>query len=116
MLKEKLTQKKLVLASGSPRRQQFLKDLDLDVEIRLKPVEEVYPDELKGEEIALYLAELKAKAFENDLAENEILITGDTIVCIDDQALGKPKDKEDAELYVQRTGGHLGKIKEVKES
>ena len=110
MLKGKLTQKKIVLASGSPRRQQFLKDLDLDVEIRLKPVEEIYPDELKGEEIALFLAELKAKAFENDLAENEILITGDTIVCIDDQALGKPKDKTEATKMLQNLSGRTHEV------
>lgn len=96
MLKHKLANYSIILASGSPRRQQFFKDLDLDFEIRLKDVEEIYPPELKAEEITNYLAELKANAFEGELNDNEILITSDTIVWHKDKALGKPKDKEDA--------------------
>jgi septum formation protein len=96
MLRNKLQKYKLILASGSPRRQQFFKDLDLDFEIRLKEIEEIYPPELKAEEITNYLAELKAKAFEGELKENEILITSDTIVWFNDKALGKPKDAQDA--------------------
>lgn len=80
MLRNKLEKYTLILASGSPRRQQFFKDLDLDFEIRLKEVEEVYPPELKAQEITNYLAALKANAFEGELKPNEILITSDTIV------------------------------------
>jgi septum formation protein len=96
MLKNKLKKYKLILASGSPRRQQFFKDLDLDFEIRLKEIEEVYPPELKASAITDYLAELKASAFEGELQPNEILITSDTIVWHNDKALGKPKDAADA--------------------
>ena len=96
MLTTKLAQYSLILASGSPRRQQFFKDLDLDFEVRLKEIEEIYPPELKAEEITNYLAELKANAFEGELNDNEIIITSDTIVWFNDKALGKPKDKEDA--------------------
>ena len=96
MLKNKLANYSIILASGSPRRQQFFKDLDLDFEIRLKEIEEIYPPELKAGEITNYLAELKANAFEGELNDNEILITSDTIVWHKDKALGKPKDKEDA--------------------
>lgn len=96
MLKNKLQKHKLFLASGSPRRQQFFKDLDLDFEIRLKEIEEVFPPELKAEEITNYLAELKAGAFEGELNDNEILITSDTIVWHNNKALGKPKDAQDA--------------------
>lgn len=96
MLKNKLQNYHLVLASSSPRRQQFFKDLDLDFEIRLKEIEEIYPPELKAEEITNYLAELKANAFEGELKANEILITSDTIVWHNNKALGKPKDKQDA--------------------
>ena len=96
MLKNKLRNYSLILASGSPRRQQFFKDLDLDFEIRLKEIEEIYPPELKAEEITNYLAELKANAFEGELQANEILITSDTIVWHNDRALGKPKDEQDA--------------------
>ena len=96
MLKSKLQKYKLILASGSPRRQQFFKDLDLDFEIRLKEIEEIFPHELKAEEITNYLAELKANAFEGELQSNEILITSDTIVWHKNKALGKPKDEQDA--------------------
>jgi septum formation protein len=96
MLATKLQKFKLILASGSPRRQQFFKDLDLDFEIRLKEIEEIFPLELKAEEITNYLAELKASAFEGELKNNEILITSDTIVWHNDKALGKPKDAQDA--------------------
>jgi septum formation protein len=87
---------KIILASGSPRRQQFFKDFDLPFEIRLKEIEEIYPDNLKAEEITNYIAELKAKAFEGELSDNEILITSDTLVWLNDKALGKPKDYDDA--------------------
>ncbi len=96
MLKNKLQKYKLILASGSPRRQQFFRDLDLDFEIRLKEIEEIFAPELKAEEITNYLAELKASAFEGELKPNEILITSDTIVWHNNKALGKPKDAQDA--------------------
>ncbi|HAT77240.1 MAG TPA: septum formation protein Maf [Flavobacterium sp.] len=96
MLKNKIQKYKLILASGSPRRQQFFKDLDLDFEIRLKEIEEIFPPELKAEEITNYLAKLKANAFEGELNDNEILITSDTIVWHNNKALGKPKDAQDA--------------------
>jgi len=96
MLKEKLKKYTLILASGSPRRQQFFKDLDLDFEIRLKEIEEIYPPELKAVEITDYLAALKASAFDGELKENEILITSDTIVWHNDKALGKPKNAQEA--------------------
>jgi septum formation protein len=96
MLKEKLQNYKLILASGSPRRQQFFKDLDLDFEIRLKEIEEIFPPELKAEEITNFLSQLKADAFEGELQPNEILITSDTIVWHNNKPLGKPKDHQDA--------------------
>ena len=87
---------KIILASGSPRRQQFFKDFDFDFEVRLKEVEEIYPDHLKAEAITNYLAELKAKAFDGEIADNEVLVTSDTLVWLNDKALGKPKDYDDA--------------------
>jgi septum formation protein len=86
----------IILASQSPRRHQMLKELGLIFEIRTKEVEEVYPEGLEPEQIPVYLSELKAKALEVDLASNELVITADTIVCVDDWILGKPKDRDDA--------------------
>jgi septum formation protein len=96
MLKNKLAPYRIILASGSPRRQQFFKDLDLDFEIRLKEIEEVFPNTLKGEEITNYLSILKANAFEGELQDNELLITSDTIVWHKNCPLGKPKDAQEA--------------------
>lgn len=100
MLREKLQHKKIILASGSPRRQQFFKELDIDFEIQLKEVEEIYPEHLKASAITNFLAELKANAF-TEVSENEIIITSDTIVWHENKALGKPKNYEDAFLMLQ---------------
>ena len=96
MLRDKLKNYNIILASGSPRRQQFFKDLDVDFEIRLKDVEEIYPSELQAEAITDFLAELKANAFNGELKPNDILVTSDTIVWHENKALGKPKDYNDA--------------------
>ncbi|WP_264521529.1 Maf-like protein [Flavobacterium sp. N1994] len=96
MLSNTLKDYKIILASGSPRRQQFFKDLGLNFEIRLKDIEEIYPDVLQGIEITNYLAQLKADAFADELKEKELLITSDTIVWLNNKALGKPKDYDDA--------------------
>jgi septum formation protein len=87
---------KIILASGSPRRQQFFKDLDIDFEIRLKEIDEVFPDSLQGLEITDYLAQLKAKAFDGEIQPNEMVVTSDTLVWLNNKALGKPKDYDDA--------------------
>lgn len=96
MLKEKLKDFNLILASASPRRHKFLKDLHLDFEIQLKPVEEIYPEHLKREDITDFLAQLKAEPFAKSLKQKDILITSDTIVWLDGKAIGKPKDEADA--------------------
>lgn len=96
MLKEKLAPYNVILASGSPRRQQFFKDLDLNFEIRLKEVEEVYPEHLKSSEITEFLADLKSKPFDHELTEKDVLITSDTIVWLNNTALGKPKNYDEA--------------------
>lgn len=85
----------IILASGSPRRQQFLKDLNIPFDVRLKSVEENFPDSLYKEEIPEYLAELKARAYE-DLKDNDILVTGDTIVWHNEKALNKAESEQEA--------------------
>ena len=104
MLREKLKEYNIILASKSPRRQQFFKDLDLDFTIKLKEVEEIYPPELKGTAITDFLADLKSKAF-NNLAANDLLITSDTIVWLEEKALGKPKDEADAFTMLRALSG-----------
>lgn len=104
MLREKLKNHTVILASSSPRRQQFFKELDLDFVIQIKEVEENYPKELKGTEITDFLADLKSKPFTN-LSKNDLLITSDTIVWLNDKALGKPKNEEEAFAMLKELSG-----------
>lgn len=101
MLKDLLKHKNIILASGSPRRQQFFKELGIDFEIRLKPVDEVYPPSLRHFEISDYLAQLKSLPFEEELTEDDILVTSDTIVWHNEIALGKPRTREEAFQMIQ---------------
>lgn len=110
MLNTILKDYKIILASGSPRRQQFFKDLDLDFEIRLKEIEEVYPPNLREEDITDYLAVLKSDAFEGELKDREILITSDTIVWHENKALGKPKDDQDAFAMLKSLSNKTHKV------
>lgn len=96
MIQKHLDNYNLILASGSPRRQQFFKELGLDFEIRLKSIEEIYPNHLEHHEISDFLSLLKAKPFTHELLSNDILITSDTIVWHNQRALGKPKDDKEA--------------------
>ena len=104
MLREKLKNHTVILASSSPRRQQFFKELDLDFVIQIKEVEENYPKELKGTEITDFLADLKSKPFTN-LSKNDLLITSDTIVWLHDKARGKPKNKDEAFTMLKELSG-----------
>ena len=96
MLNEKLKDYRIILASGSPRRQQFFKDLGLNFDIILKPVKEEYPNRLRHFEISNYLAQLKSLPFEKELKPNDILITSDTVVWHNNEALGKPRSEQEA--------------------
>ncbi|UPS91346.1 Maf-like protein [Bizionia sp. M204] len=96
MLNEQLKNFRLILASGSPRRQQFFRELGLDFEIILKPIKEEFPERLSHFEISDYLAQLKSLPFKAELNPSEVLITSDTIVWHNNKALGKPKNAEDA--------------------
>ena len=96
MLNEELNSYHLILASGSPRRQQFFRDLGLTFEVRLKPVDEIYPERLRHFEISDYLAQLKSLPFKEELTPKDILITSDTIVWHKEVALGKPHSHQDA--------------------
>ncbi|MEZ4873923.1 MAG: Maf family nucleotide pyrophosphatase [Flavobacteriaceae bacterium] len=109
MLKEKLKKYHIILASGSPRRQHFFKELDIDFTVKVREVEEVYPPHLEASAITDYLAQLKASAFE-DILENEILITSDTIVWKDGKAIGKPIHFEDAVRILQNLSGSMHEV------
>lgn len=105
MLTEKVKKFQIILASSSPRRQEFLKKLGLKYEVRLKPVEEIYPEHLKGAEIADFLSKLKATPFLEELKANDVLITSDTVVWHKGTFLGKPADDEQAFLMLRSMSG-----------
>ena len=97
---------KLILASASPRRQQLMKDAGFTFEVRLKNVEEKYPQELHLENVPEYLSKVKASAFREELKAEEVLITADTVVCIHDRILGKPADRKEAISMLQELSGN----------
>ena len=97
--------KKIILASKSPRRQQLLKDLGWEFTILTKDIDESFPNHLKREEVALYLCEHKANAFVEELSEDTIVITADTIVCLDDLIINKPEDAQEAYAMLRKLSG-----------
>ena len=97
---------RLILASSSPRRQQLMREVGFDFEVRLRKVPEVYPDNLPVDQVPEYLACLKAAAFKEDLQKNELLITADTIVSIHGKVVGKPRDREQAVEMLRELSGN----------
>ena len=93
----KITNYKVLLASNSPRREELLRGIDIDFEVKVLPdIDESYPDNIPSEEIAEFVAIKKAKPYAASLHEDELLLTADTIVLLEDKVLGKPADKEEA--------------------
>lgn len=97
---------RIILASSSPRRQQLMREAGFVFEIRTKDTAEIYPAEMKVEEIPEYLAGLKASAFKEELKEKELLVTADTIVSIHGKMIGKPRDREDAIRILNELSGN----------
>ncbi len=105
-LSKRLEGRRLILASGSPRRQQLLGELGLEFIIgQIKDYDETYPHTLQYDEIPAYIAEQKSKHFNGSLEPNDILITSDTIVAIDGDILGKPHNREDALKMLKELSG-----------
>lgn len=98
--------KQFVLASKSPRRQDIFKSLGLPFRIETREVNEDFSEELTGGEIPAYLSQKKATAFDGSLAENELLITADTVVWINDHALNKPEDLAHAKEMLMEISGN----------
>jgi len=105
-----LNKYRIILASRSSRRQQLLRDLGLRFDVAVRDFPETYPENLKGGEIAIYLAKEKAKCFIDEIADNEIVITADTIVWCNGKMLGKPSDKEDAMGMIRDLSGNTHEV------
>lgn len=103
--------KKIILASKSPRRRELLAGLDLDFEVKVIPgIAENYPDCLPSERIPQYIAAEKAEAYKGSIAPDEVLITADTVVILNDEIMGKPKDDAQAREMLHKLSGKTHQV------
>lgn len=103
--------KKIILASKSPRRRELLAGLDLDFEVKVIPgIAEDYPDSLPSERIPQYIAAEKAEAYKGSIAPDEVLITADTVVILNDEIMGKPKDDAQAREMLHKLSGKTHQV------
>lgn len=106
-----MKQKKIILASNSPRRKELLSGLDLDFEVRImEGIDEHYPAELPTDQIAEYIAKKKATAYQTTMSPDELVITADTVVILDQQVMGKPHDADEARKMLRQLSGRTHKV------
>ena len=105
MLYPQLASKRIILASKSPRRLELVRGLELYPEVIVRDVDESYPDSVKGPEVAEFVTLAKAAAFSDILGTDEVIITGDTIVLLDDEILEKPANREEAANMLRSLSG-----------
>ncbi len=97
--------KKIILASQSPRRKQLLEWAEIPFEVFVKETDESYPDDLTVEQIAIHIASNKAHAIMNELKLDVPVLAADTIVVLNNQIIGKPKDRDDAIQILKKLSG-----------
>ena len=103
---DNLNNYKIILASASPRRRELMLGLDVSFEVRTLPdVDESFPAELRGGDIPLFISRKKADAYRPSMASDELVITADTIVWLDDKALGKPANADEARRMLRNLSG-----------
>lgn len=108
---ESLNKYEIVLASNSPRRKELLQRMGVNFKVRtLFGIDESYPDSLRGEDIVCYISRNKAKAYQSSMAPNELLITADTIVYVDGEVMGKPKNAEQAKEMLHKLSGKTHQV------
>ncbi len=106
-----LSEKKIILASASPRRSQLLKDAGFNFSVaKGRKVDENIPENLKGKNAAIFLAELKADTYADKIKNDTILITADTIVCLENTILGKPENEKEAYKILKSLSGKEHKV------
>ena len=111
MLLDKLKQYNVVLASNSPRRRELLADLGIDFKVRtIKGIDESYPHDMPVLEIAEFISQKKAQAYQRQMGENEMIITADTVVILGNEVLGKPADTADACRMLRQLSGNTHKV------
>ena len=107
----KITNYKILLASNSPRREELLRGIDIDFDVKVLPdIDESYPDGLPAEEVAEFVAQKKASSYITTLKDDELLITADTVVILDDKIYGKPNNKEEAKEMLHAFSGRTHRV------
>lgn len=100
---------KIILSSNSPRRKELLAGLGVDFEVRvLKGVDERYPDDIPLNEVPLYIAIEKASAY--TVAKDELVVTADTVVIVDNAILEKPKNRAEAYGMLRKISGKTHQV------
>lgn len=110
MITDHLNKYRIILASRSPRRQELLRQLGIKFDVVIKDYCEDYPGNLQGEEIASFLAYEKSRLFKDDIKDNEIVITADTIVWCRGKVLGKPETSEEAGMMLRELSGNTHEV------
>jgi septum formation protein len=110
MIADTLNNYRLILASRSPRRQQLLLEMGLKFDVVIKDYKEIYPEDLDGESIARHIAHEKAVLFKDEISDNEIVITADTIVWCNGMVLGKPLNTDDAVRILKEISGNTHEV------
>ena len=101
----------LLLSSNSPRRKQLLAGLGIPFEVRVLPgIDESYPEDLPVEEVPVYIANEKAQAYKSLMTPEDVVITADTVVVLDDQILGKPADASEATAMLRALSGKTHRV------
>jgi septum formation protein len=102
---------KIILASNSPRRKELLAGLDLQFEVRvLQGIDESYPADLPTQKIAEFISKKKADAYVETMADDELVITADTVVILGNEVMGKPHDEADAKRMLGELSGRTHQV------
>jgi len=99
--------RKIILASGSPRRQSLLKSLGIPFIIKVKDIEEDYPPDIGINNVAPFLAEKKAKAYDKEVNDGYLVITADTVVRFNETIINKPIDHKDGFRILKKLSGNM---------
>ncbi len=102
---------RIILASNSPRRKELLAGIGIDFEVRvLQGIDESYPADLPIQDTAEYISRKKAAAYREQQADDELVITADTIVVLDDEVMGKPADEQEASSMLHKLSGRTHQV------
>lgn len=101
----------IILASNSPRRKELLRGLDIAFDVRVQPdIAEDYPADTAPADVATYISREKANAYKDTIAENELIITADTVVIVGNEILGKPHDDAEAKEMLHKISGRKHQV------